>query len=266
MAASIVLGLIIGVVMRLTGAGGGILAVPLLTFGMDMTVSEAGPIGLLAVGMAAALGAGLGLKGRIVRYRAAILIGAAGMLSAPVGVWLAHRLDTRVLNVLFAAVLLLVAYRSYRHASPEFEFRDSLHQTMPCIRNDKSGRLVWTAQCAKALLLSGVFAGILSGLLGVGGGFVMVPALQRYTNLDMQSTVATSLTVTAIVSLLGVAMNVSSGHFNTFIGTAFSVGSLAGMVIGILFSARLRAAALKRAFAFICAIVAVGMIAKVALF
>ena len=56
------LGLIVGVILALTGAGGGILAVPLLVFGAGLRVAEAGPIGLLAVGMAAALGAGLGLK------------------------------------------------------------------------------------------------------------------------------------------------------------------------------------------------------------
>ena len=59
---SVGLGLIVGVILGLTGAGGGILAVPLLVFGVGLSVAEAGPIGLLAVGMAAALGAGLGLK------------------------------------------------------------------------------------------------------------------------------------------------------------------------------------------------------------
>ena len=110
------LGLVVGIILALTGAGGGILAVPLLVFGIQMGVAQAGPIGLLAVGMAAALGAVLGLREGIVRYRAAMLIAAAGMLLSPLGLWLAHRLDNRWLSVLFALVLLLVAFRTFRLA------------------------------------------------------------------------------------------------------------------------------------------------------
>ena len=99
------LGLIVGVILALTGAGGGILAVPLLVFGVGLSVAEAGPIGLLAVGMAAALGAGLGLKAGTVRYKAALLMAGTGMLS-PLGIWLANRVDNRWLSILFATVLL----------------------------------------------------------------------------------------------------------------------------------------------------------------
>jgi hypothetical protein len=70
----VALGLLVGVVMGLTGAGGGILAVPMLVFGLDLTVSLAGPVGLLAVGTAAAVGAVVGLRARIGRYRAAVRI------------------------------------------------------------------------------------------------------------------------------------------------------------------------------------------------
>ncbi|MEJ7806353.1 MAG: TSUP family transporter, partial [Telluria sp.] len=68
------LGMLTGVVMGLTGAGGGILAVPLLVFGLQLSVAEAGPIALLAVGAAAGVGALLGLRAGIVRYRAAVLV------------------------------------------------------------------------------------------------------------------------------------------------------------------------------------------------
>ena len=114
---SLGLGLVVGVVLALTGAGGGILAVPLLVFGMQMGVAQAGPIGLLAVGMAAALGAFLGLKAGIVRYRAALLISVTGMLLSPVGLWLANRIDNRWLSVLFALVLLFVAFKTFRRAT-----------------------------------------------------------------------------------------------------------------------------------------------------
>src|ERR1700742_3895004 len=95
----LLLGVVVGLILALTGAGGGILAVPLLVFGAGLNVAQAAPIGLTAVGMAAALGAVLGLKAGIVRYKAALMTAAAGMLCAPPGLWLAHRIDNRWLTV-----------------------------------------------------------------------------------------------------------------------------------------------------------------------
>ena len=77
----LLLGLTVGVILALTGAGGGILAVPLLVFGAGLSMAEAGPIGLLAVGLAATLGAVMGLKNGTVRYKAALLIATAGIIS-----------------------------------------------------------------------------------------------------------------------------------------------------------------------------------------
>lgn len=89
------LSLIVGAIPALAGAGGGILAVPLLGFDAHLSVAQAGSIGLLAVGMAATLGAVLGLRAKIVRYKAAALIAVTGMLLSPFGLWLAHRIDNR---------------------------------------------------------------------------------------------------------------------------------------------------------------------------
>ena len=79
---ALALGAIIGLVLALTGAGGGVLAIPLLVFGLHLPLQQAAPVGLVAVGLASAIGAFLGLHQRIVRYRAAAVIGIAGMLMA----------------------------------------------------------------------------------------------------------------------------------------------------------------------------------------
>lgn len=258
---TIILGALVGLIMGMTGAGGGILAVPLLVFGLQLTVAQAGPIGLLAVGIAAAMGAIIGLKSGIVRYRAALLVAATGILLAPVGVWMAQRLDTRILSVLFAVVLLWVAYKSFRESRQDGQ-ANSLGIEPPCIRDTESGRFVWTTKCASRLAVSGSVAGVLSGLLGVGGGFVMVPTLQRYTDLPMKSVVATSLAVIALISMTGVATSILGGHFNVAIGAPFAAGAIAGMLLGGVLSSRLAPKYLKIAFAFICLIVAAGMIFK----
>jgi uncharacterized membrane protein YfcA len=258
----LVLGALVGIVMGLTGAGGGILAVPLLVFGMQLTVAEAGPIGLLAVGVSAAAGALIGLKANIVRYRAAVLIAAAGILMAPLGVALAHRLDTRLLSLLFAAVLGWIAYKTLREISGHRMKSTSARLAAPCMRDTGSGRFIWTSRCAAALSVSGGIAGVLSGLLGVGGGFVMVPALQRYTDLASQSVVATSLAVISLVSLAGVAASVTAGHFNVAIALPFAAGSVAGMGVGNMLTSRLPEKFLKTAFALVCLAVATAMVVK----
>jgi hypothetical protein len=79
------LGALVGLLLALTGAGGGILAVPLLVFALHLGVAEAAPIGLLAVGLAAAIGAALGLRDGIVRYRAAMLMGGLAMVARAAG-------------------------------------------------------------------------------------------------------------------------------------------------------------------------------------
>ena len=88
----------------------------------------------------------------------------------------------------------------------------------------------------------------------------MVPALQRYTDLAMQSVIATSLAVIALISLTGVVTSISAGHFNFGIGIPFAGGALAGMLLGGMASPRLSGKHLKIAFALISAAVAVGML------
>ncbi len=257
---SSLLGLVVGLILALTGAGGGILAVPLLVFGTGIGVAEAGPIGLLAVGMAASLGAVLGLRQGLVRYRAALLVAAAGMLLSPLGLWAARLADARWLGLLFALVLLYVALRTYRQAAGAAPA--DAHGAPVCARGAPSGRFIWTRPCARALALSGALAGFLSGLLGVGGGFVMVPALERYTDLPMKSAVATSLAVIAIISVTGVAAAAAQGALDWESASPFAAGAIAGMLGGRSFAARVAGPQLQKGFASVSALVAVGMIGK----
>ncbi|MEB0137606.1 MULTISPECIES: sulfite exporter TauE/SafE family protein [unclassified Undibacterium] len=262
------LGFTVGIILALTGAGGGILAVPLLVFGAGLSMAEAGPIGLLAVGLAAALGALMGLKNGTVRYRAAALIAGAGIICSPLGLWLAQRSPNRPLTIVFSFVLLYVAVRVLQRAmhdagSHSPQDNASTSKTLPpCQLDAERGKLRWTAPCARALALSGVLAGTLSGLLGVGGGFVMVPALQRYTDLKTQSIVATSLAVIALVSIAGVASSAASGHLQWAIAFPFAAGALGGMIGGRLIAARLSGPYLQKAFAIVSAAVAVALFIK----
>ncbi len=253
-----VLGAFIGLVLALTGAGGGVLAIPLLVFGLHLPVLQAAPVGLVAVGLAATLGAALGLSQGMVRYRAAGLIGLAGMCVAPVGVAAAQRLPNRPLLAAFAAVLIYTAMRMLR--KPADVLPEQARQ--PCRIEEGQAQLSWTRHCFRALLGTGLASGFLSGLLGVGGGFVIVPALKRHTNLSMPTIQATSLAVIALVSLSGVTAAALQGVVPWAIGLPFSAGAAGGLLFGRQFAKKLDAQILQSAFAWFSLLVAVLMLAR----
>lgn len=260
----LLLGLVVGIILALTGAGGGILAVPLLVFGAGLSMAEAGPIGLMAVGLAATLGAIMGLRSGIVRYKAALLVAGAGVLCSPLGLWLAQRTPNRPLTIVFAFVLLYVAFRVFQKSmalGAPVTAKNPAREP-PCRLDSARGKLHWTAPCARSLASSGMVAGALSGLLGVGGGFVMVPALQRYTDLTTQSIVATSLAVIALVSASGVLASAAAGHLQWAVALPFSGGALVGMFAGRLFAAKLAGPQLQNGFAVVSALVAVALLIK----
>ena len=256
------LGLIVGIILALTGAGGAILAVPLLVFGMHLTMVQAGPPALLAVALSAAIGALLGLRNGLVRYKASVLIAAVGVLCSPLGLWAAHRVPNAPLTVVFAVVLGLVAIRMFLQASNELagHTAEQRRTPPPCLLDPAVGRLRWTIPCARALASSGAVAGFLSGLLGVGGGFVVVPALRRFTDLEMRSVVATSLAVIALVSAGSVATAALSGHVEWGIALPFAAGAIGGMLGGGVVANRITGPRLQRGFAATSGLIAIAML------
>ncbi len=252
------LGALVGLVLALTGAGGGAIAVPLLMFGAGLSVQQAAPVSLAAVGLAAVLGALLGLREGVVRYRAALVIGAAGMAMAPLGVMLAQRLPATPVLSAFAAFMLFTSWRMLRTAAA----------TMPgtlspaCQRAPGARQLSWTPRCAAVLASVGGVSGLMSGLLGIGGGFVIVPALERRTNLDFASIQATSLTVIALVAASGFAAAAWRGSIAPFTAAPFAAGAVAGLLAGRHLARRLPLRQLRRAFALVAGGTALWIIAR----
>ncbi len=193
----LVLGAYIGLVTGLTGAGGTVLAVPLLTIALGLTMQQAAMISLIAIALSAGIQSIRGLIHGIVRYKAAMLIAACGLLAAPIGVKLAAHLPQVWLKLAYATVLLYVAWLAWHR-------RDSTHTeaaTSACQINPDTSRFNWTMPCTRRMILTGAGAGLLSGLLGVGGGFIIVPALQRISNLDHTSTLHTTLAAVALIAI-----------------------------------------------------------------
>lgn len=253
------LGLVIGAVLGLTGAGGAVLSVPFLGIFLHLEIAEAAPIGLVAVTISSWIGSVLALRAGILRYKAALLMALVGLAFSPVGMWMAHQLPNWPLVILFMAILLLVAKNMWEKSHPHAE---ESHQLPPCRLNHQVGKLHWSMPCARAMVFSGALAGFFSGLLGVGGGFIIVPALRKFTDLPMKSIIATSMGVLSLVSLGGVMFSSFYGSMNWSIAVPFSLGSVVGLLVGRQFVKKLRESLIQRGFAILAVLVALAMFVK----
>lgn len=258
MLTALALGSLIGLTLALTGAGGGILAVPALTLGLGWTMTEAAPVALLTVAVAAAIGMASALRRGYVRIRAALLISAAGILVAPLGIALSHRLPETGLRLLFAAVMLIVATRLWLVSRGKLP---ATQRAKSCVINTRTGRIIWTAESFAKLSLIGLLSGTATGLLGVGGGFIVVPALIRCSNISMNGIISTSLAVIALISSGAVISSYSSGHLpiNASSGL-FVAGAIIGMLLGRSFAESLPAARLQQGFAVLVVSIALSMV------
>ena len=258
---SIVLGLIVGFILALSGAGGGIFAIPLLVFGLHLNLTQAAPIALLAVMSAASVGAIQGLNKGIVRYKTALLMAAFGIAFAPLGVWLAKHAPTQYLSLMFALILVYIATRMW-HRDFKKVYDNANNPPPACALNPATSKLFWTAHCTKRLVVTGSAAGLLSGLLGVGGGFVIVPSLRKVSNFDTQTIIATSLAVIALVSAGSVATYLLHGDINWNIAVPFVVSTMLSMFVFRLFSHKIPSKISQRSFAVLAVLAALLMLIK----
>lgn len=251
---SLIFGALVGLSLGLTGGGGAIFAVPLLVYGLGVPMREAVGVSLAAVGATSLVGFLLRCRLGQVEVRTGLLFAVAGMLGAPIGAWIAGQLPESLLLTLFAALMIVVALRLWQQAShpasevlacPSLDHRDS-----PTCQRDVSGALILTSRCAVLLLIVGVLTGVLSGLFGVGGGFVIVPALVLSSGMSIHRAVGTSLMVIALVSVSGVAAQWWAGRaISPTLTVSFVLGGIAGLFVGQQIGRRLSGPALQRVFA-----------------
>ena len=269
---SLLFGLIIGFSLGLTGGGGSIFAVPLLVYGLAMPAHEAVGVSLVAVGATALGGAVVRLRRREVELKAALLFGSAGIVGAPLGAILGGKLPAELLLGGFALLMLLVAARMWRqavrHPADARIVRagdEALDATSgPACRINPAGGLALTSRCALVLVLSGVITGVLSGLFGVGGGFLIVPTLVLVVSLPMQRAVATSLLIITIISAAGSVSYLLAGRSLAWTVTAlFVIGGLGGMMLGGRLSRRLAGPQLQKMFAMAMVGVAIYILMQV---
>jgi len=266
-ALSLIFGAIVGLSLGLTGGGGAIFAVPLLVYGLGLPAREAVAISLAAVGATSLVGFLHRWKLGEVETSTGVLFAVAGMGGAPVGTWIAGQLPDTILLLLFAGLMVIVALRLWRQApgskAGDASSADADAKDAPTCRRDATGRLLLTSSCAAMLFGVGFLTGLLSGMFGVGGGFVIVPALVLFSGMSMHRAVGTSLMVIALISAAGVASQVWSGRdIAPAITALFVAGGIAGLFTGQRIGRRMSGRTLQRVFAVAILGVAVLVVAR----
>ena len=260
-------GCLVGLSMGLTGGGGAILAVPLLVYWLGEDPQVAVVISLATVAGTAVIGTVERARLAQVEFPTGLLFAAAGMVTAPLGSWLGEFLPPRLLLVAFAVLMLLIALRMWWRADQAIPppAASCGSEDGPSCSRDPEGKLRLTSRCAMLLATVGLTVGLLSGLFGVGGGFLIVPALVTFASMGLSRAVGTSLLVMSLVGLAGVGGHLWQGREIPWeLTLLFVAGSVPGLFVGSALTRRLSRPLLSRIFAVMILAVAVFVIARTA--
>lgn len=265
-------GLLVGASLGMVGAGGAILSVPIFEILLGHPPKDAVAEALLVTFAVAAVSAARAARVGLVDWRRALLLGVPGFVGAAAGGWLAHDLSDRVQMGLFSVVALVAAWRM---ASMPTEGRPK-----PGAPNADTGvqgeRAVNAARAVRTepprrralleALLVGFGIGVLTGLIGVGGGFLLVPALVVLLRVPMRVAVGTSLAVIVLnsaVAFIGNRVGDPRAVHPDWIAVAVVAGfGIAGSLVGNALGGRLPAHTLRRVFAALLVLVAAVVIGR----
>lgn len=239
MTAAATLGLAIGALLGLLGGGGSILAVPALVYGLGQPLAAAIPTSLLVVGISSATALIPRARQSHVQWRIATVFGASGALAAFGGAAVNRLLDPRVVVIGFAVLMVAAGIRMLGEKVP--------------VGGDcalPGGGVNWRG-CLPKAIGSGVVVGFLTGLFGVGGGFLIIPALVFLLGLPMTVAVGTSLLIIVINSTAGFVAHAGSAALDYATAAVFTLAAIVGSLAAARFGSRLPADRLRRWFAYL---------------
>lgn len=236
------LGALIGLALGMLGGGGSILTVPILVYILQQDAHSAVATSLVIVGANAVLGAWLHRRGGHVKLQQALIFGAVGIPAAFGGARLSNLLSGPMLLVLFALLMLVIAFIMLRGGL--------------AVRQEHSHAPVWWK-----VALGGGGVGFLTGFLGVGGGFLIVPALVLLLGMEMADAVGSSLVVIAINSAAGLLGHLSDSALPWGLIGVFVIAGLVGLLAGARMTRQLAPHRLRQAFAMFVVALAVVLLA-----
>jgi len=238
------LSLAIGLSLGLIGGGGSIITVPVLVYVLGVPPRSAVGMSLAVVGSTALVSALLHDRRGTVAWRTGAIFAGSGVASSYLGSKFTRLVSPQVLLLLFGVLMLVVSAvmltRGHSHPEAAPHHRPSL----------------WRE------ILTGVGVGFLTGFLGVGGGFLIVPALVVFGGLAMRVAIGTSLFVIAVNSAAGLAGHVTNGDIDWKLTGMVASLALIGALLGSALSHRIHPKGLRRVFAWFVAAVGLFLIIK----
>lgn len=249
------LGFAIGLALGALGGGGSILAVPALVYAAGQTPADATTTSLLVVAGASVAGlAGHWRAGRV-RALPGAIFGLVGIGGSIVGTALNRRLDGDALLAAFALLILVAAWRMLTGCPSCTRAGEAQAVAAPSGRHgtttttNRTRTPALTTQRLAMIAAAGTTVGFLTGLFGVGGGFVIVPALTLVLGFTMADAVGTSLLVITINALMALAARGGPAAVEWGVAIPFTIAALAGVGTGVRAADRLPAQSLLRWFA-----------------
>lgn len=277
---AIACGAVIGLVLGALGGGGSILAVPALVYALGQSAQEATTASLVIVGLGSAVSAISYHRDRHVRWRTGAIFAVVGFGASLGGTVLNRQVSENTLLSAFAAVMTLSAVAMVTKALRERPARASMSRPSgPPAGAEGDGASVLVAparattthlrpawKTASQVALAALLAGFLIGFLGVGGGFIVVPALVMILGYSMPVAAGTSLLIITLNSATSLALHASSQlHFDWMVIAPFTVATIITAQIGRRVAARFSSKALTMAFAVVLLVVGAGIGLEVAL-
>jgi uncharacterized membrane protein YfcA len=251
-----ILSILIGISLGLIGSGGSILTIPILVYVFHVSPSDATTYSLFVVGVTALAGSINGAKHKLLDFKTALYFG----LPSVIAVFLMRKflvpllpdelltisnftLSTDLLIMLVFSVLMILA--SFSMIQKRIDVKDESREIN-----------------YNSLILKGVFVGLLTGFVGVGGGFLIIPALLFTAQLPMKKAVATSLIIIVFNSLLGFLGSVSTTTIQWNFLLLFTTFAVLGIFIGMYLSKKIPNDKLKPAFGWFVLLTGIYIIIK----
>ena len=258
------IGLLIGLSLGGLGGGGSILTVPALVYLLSQGTRSATTESLIIVGVSALAGAAVHYRAGRVRVREGVIFGVLGAGGSYAGSRLSASVDPHVLLAAFSALLLAVAVPMVRRRRSRAPDPVPVPSGGPGpVPGATEGGPAAAARGPVWVMAAATLVGLVTGFFGVGGGFVVVPALVLALGFSMPAAIGTSLLVIAINSASALLFRIGShAHLHLSLLAVFTAATIAGTVAGAKASGRARPEGLVRAFAVLLVLVAVYTAAR----
>ncbi|MQY14567.1 hypothetical protein SRB5_47350 [Streptomyces sp. RB5] len=241
LAASVLIGISLGIL----GGGGSILTVPILVYLAGQDSKEAIATSLFVVGVTSLVGLIPHARAGRVRWRTGLIFGTVAMVGAYGGGRLAEYISGTVLLIAFALMMLATAAAMLRRK-----------------RGDAAPKPAHTELPVKHVIVEGLVVGAVTGLVGSGGGFLVVPALALLGGLPMSVAVGTSLLVIAMKSFSGLAGHLSGVEIDWGMALMVTAAAVVGSLIGSRFAGRIPQETLRTAFGWFVVVMGVFVLSQ----